>query len=206
MKKPKQKVNQTEDSIETFKGLPGEFRKAMANEGKNLIFGLWKQALRPSELPQKTPQKAGDLNPGEEVNLKEEKQVQRIEPGINYVQEIVHAERKVEVREQHQTKVRMQEIIIEIKKLTSSSKELAIQFKDVEKMEHIPQGAGKYHTNFVEWVLSMIRSAREKVDNTLSWTTALHSKKKQKQYWNLFKKHGTSFGLSGERTVATQVG
>lgn len=213
MKKTKQKVIQTEDSIEAFKGLPGEFQKAMAVEGRNLISGLWKQALRPSDLPetrakdsQKTPQKAGDLRPGEELNLKEEKQVQRVEPGINYAREIIHAERKVEAKEQHQTKMRIQEIIIEIKKLTKSSKELAVQFKDVQNLEHIPEGAGKYHANFVEWVLSMIRSAREKVDNTLSWTTALHSKKKQKSYWSLYKKHGTTFGLSGERAVAQQVG
>lgn len=213
MKKPKQKVIQTEDSIEAFKGLPGEFQKAMAVEGRNLISGLWKQALKPSDLPetkakepQKTPQKAGDLRPGEELSLKEEKQVQRVEPGINYAREIIHAEKRIRTQDEHQTKVKIQEIVIEIKKLTKSSKELAVQFKDVQNLEHIPEDAGKYHANFVEWVLSMIRSAREKVDNTLSWTTALHSKRKQKQYWSLFKKHGTSFALSGERTAANQVG
>lgn len=211
MKKTKQKIVQTVDSIEAIKSLPGEAAKAAAVEGKNLITGLWKQALRPDLLPQdeaKDPQK-GELKPGEELDLRkkaEQPQLLHVEAGINYAREIVHAEKKVQAQEQHQTKVRIQEILVEIKKLTKSSSELAVQFKNVQNLEYVPQDAGKYHANFVEWVLSMLRSARERVDNAASWTSALKSKKNQKQYWNLFKKHGTSFGLSSERVVATQVG
>lgn len=211
MKKQKQKIAQTEDSIEALKGLPSSVKNAVVTEGKNIASDFWKQLLKPAsgneQRGQEQPQKGGELKPGEELDLQKlEKKIQAIEPGINYAREIVHAEKRIRTQDEHQTKVKIQEIVVEIKKLTRSSKELAVQFKDVEKMEHIPANAGKYHANFVEWVLSMIRSAREKVDNTLSWTTALHSKRKQKQYWSLFKKHGTSFGLSSERVVSTQVG
>lgn len=212
-KKQKRRTIQTEDSIEALKGLPSSVRKTVAQEGKNVVSDIWKQMLHPDALPQNEAkpqrtqvQKSGDLKPGEELSLKEEKQLQAIEPGINYSREIIHAERKIQAENTHETKVRIQEIIIEIKKLTKSSKELSIQFKDIEKMEQLPANAGKYHANFVEWVLSMVRSARERVDNAISWTSAMKSKKSQRTYWNLFKKHGTSFGLSGERTVATQVG
>lgn len=213
MKKQKQKNAQTEDSIEALKGISGSIKKAAVQEGRNIIHDMWKQALRPSSMsqaeakePQKQPQKAGDLKPGEELSLKEEKKQLHIEPGIDYVREIVHAERKIQAEESHEIKMRMQEIIIEIKKLTKSSKELEVEFKDVQQIERIPQNAGKYHANFVEWLLSMVRGARERVDNAISWTSAIKGKKQQRQYWSLFKKHGTSFGLSGERVVATQVG
>lgn len=211
MKKPKQKIIQTEDSIEALKGLPGSAKKVFTEQGKNVVNDIWRQMLRPDSMPeskanqpQRQAQKGGDLKPGEELNLKEK--LKAIEPAINYIQEIVHAERKVRTQDEHETKVRIQEIMFEIKKLTKSSKELAIEFKDIEKMEYVPQNAGKYHANFVEWVLSMVRSARERVDNAISWTNTLKSKRSQRTYWNMFKKHGTSFGLSGERVVATQAG
>lgn len=210
--KKKHKIIQSEDSIEALKGLPGSVRKAVTQETKNVVSDIWKQMLRPDSLPQREagqPQnqaQSGDLRPGEELNLQEKKTAQYIEPGIDYSREIIHAEKKIQAESTHETKVKMQEIIIEIKKLTSSSKELAAEFKDVQKMEQIPANAGKYHANFVEWILSMVRGARERVDNAITWTSAMKNKRAQKQYWNLFKKHGTSFGLSGERTMATQTG
>lgn len=202
----KQKViKQTVDSPEYIKSIPSEIRKSLVEElGKGLMSDVWTQFLG-GEATQKKSPRTGDLEPGREINLKEEKKVQAVEPGINYAREIIHAERKVQAENEQQTKARIQEILIEIKKLTSSSKELQIEFKDVA-MEQIPQGAGKYHTAFVEWMLSLIRSARERVDSAVSWTNTMKSKKGQRQYWSLFKKHGTSFGLSGERVVATQVG
>ncbi len=216
MKKQKQKITQTVDSIEAIKDLPGSIKRAAADEGKKVVADIWKQFLNPNpkSAENSNPEnqevslhrKQGELTPGEEVDLRQEEQLAHVEPGIDYVREIVHAERKIQVKEEHETKVKIQEIIVEIRKLTSSSKELAIQFKDVEKMEQVPANAGKYHANFVEWMLSMIRGAREKVDNALSWTTALKSKKSQRQYWSLFKKHGTSFVLSAERYAVTQVG
>lgn len=211
MKKPKQKAVQTEDSIEALNRIPDAFIKAFADEGKKAISDAWKKQLIPhskneqEQNPEHQSTKSGELKPGEEVDLTERK-LQAIEPAINYIQEILHAERNVRVKGDQETKVKIQEIMIQIKELTKSSKELAVQFKDIEKTEYVPQNAGKYHSNFVEWVLSMVRSARERVDNALSWTNALKSKKSQRTYWNLFKKHGTSFGLSGERVMATQTG
>ena len=215
MKKRKHVVKQFVDQnpIEAFKDIGGSVKKSSNEAVKGAVSDLWKQMLGRGEYtqtnakePQKQPQRAGDLRPGEELSLKEEKKQAHAEPGIDYVREIVHGEKKIHAEESHETKMRMQEIIVEIKKLTQSSKELAVEFKDVQQIERIPQNAGKYHANFVEWLLSMVRGARERVDNAISWTSAIKGKKAQRQYWSLFKKHGTSFGLSGERVVSTQVG
>lgn len=211
MKKQKHVVKQFVDQnpIEAFKDIGGTAKKATDEAVKGAVSDLWKQMLGKGEYAQteaKDEKVQGELKPGEELDLRREKKVQAIEPGIDYAREIVHSERKIRAEESHESKMRMQEIIIEIKKLTKSSQELSAQFKDIEKIDYIPANAGKYHANFVEWVLSMVRSARERVDNAITWTTAIKGKKKQKQYWSLFKKHGTSFGLSGERVVSTQVG
>ncbi|HLD02068.1 MAG TPA: DUF5660 family protein, partial [Patescibacteria group bacterium] len=60
--------------------------------------------------------------------------------------------------------------------------------------------------NFFEWMLSVIRIARMKVEDSGAWMAALSSKKKGKGYWQMFKKHGTTFGMSHERNVSTQTG
>lgn len=209
MKKQKN-AKQTVDSIEAIKELPKEVKNTLFDQaGKDLLSDLWSQMLgtetKSSSLASEANKRGGDLNPGQEIDLKQEIKA-AVEPAINYVREIIHAEKKVQVEDQRETKARIQEILIEIKKITVSSKELAIEFKDVEKLDTIPANAGKYHTNFVEWVLSMIVTARKRVESAVNWTQAMKGKKNQKQYWSLFKKHGTSFGLSGERVVATQVG
>lgn len=203
----KQKIaKQSVDSIEAIKDIPKEIKNTLFDQvGKDLISDLWSQMLGSQDIHQAKPQ-GGDLQPGQELDLRQEKKAVAIEPGLEYVREIIHAEKRIQSENQQETKARIQEILIEIKKLTSSSKELEIEFKDVEKLDKIPANAGKYHTNFVEWVLSMIITARKRVESAVNWTQALKSKKNQKQYWSLFKKHGTSFGLSGERVVATQVG
>jgi len=93
----------------------------------------------------------------------------------------------------------------EIKKLADSSKELQMQFKEVAVEQH-SKAPGKYHKSFFSWLLTVIRTARMKVEDSQSWLAALQSKKKSREYGAMAKKQGTSFTLNNERTVATQVG
>ena len=156
---------------------------------------------------------SGDLLEGQELNFKdlhgknspagEEKA--NIEPGINYRNEILHGEKRAANLQNQELKNQLQEIAIEIKKLTNSSKELQTQFKDVAIIEHTVT-PGKYHKSFFTWMLSMIQTARTKVEDSGAWLAALHSKKKSREYGAMAKKHGTTFSLSNERVVATQVG
>ena len=99
-------------------------------------------------------------------------------------------------------------IIIELKRLAASSQELEIEFKDVVMTQNVVK-PGKYHQGFFEWVLIVIRNARVRVEDAGAWLSVMHGKKGKKQqqnYWQMFKKHGTTFGLSNERVVATQTG
>lgn len=148
---------------------------------------------------------------GQEVSLADfqekntQKQETRIDPGLNYSGEIVHAAEKIINYENREIEVQLREIMIEIKKLADSSRELQVQFKDIAVEQRVVK-PGKYHKNFFSWLLSVIRSTRAKVEDSGVWLAAMHSKKKSKEYWAMSKKAGTSFSLSNERTVATQVG
>lgn len=205
MKKQKQtKQYVDQNPIEAFKDLGSSVAKSFTEDlGKEVVSDLWAQLLGGKEESKKA--KSGDLKPGEELNLKEDKKPQHAEPGINYAREIIYAEKNEAVLEKQEIRVQIQQIQIELKQIVKSSKELQVEFKDVA-VENMPENVGKLHLNFFEWVLSQLRRARMRIEDSAQWKTALSSKKGQRQYWTLFKKHGTSFGLSGERVVATQVG
>jgi hypothetical protein len=100
---------------------------------------------------------------------------------------------------------KLQQIMAELQRLISSSKELKLEFADVN-VDAPPPQAGEYHLNFFDWLLLTIRTAREKVEDSGAWLNAVKGKNKKKGYWGMFKKHGTSFGLSNERSIATQAG
>ena len=53
------------------------------------------------------------------------------------------------------------EILTELKKITAASAEIAIEFKEVTVEQRIEQ-PGEYHVTFFQWMLSMVRAAREK--------------------------------------------
>ncbi len=78
---------------------------------------------------------------------------------------------------------------------------------EIQKTIEAPiERAGKYHVSFLEKVRQLLRLVRARLADSKTWLGMCKSKKKQRGYWNMYKKKGTSFGLSNERTVATQAG
>lgn len=155
----------------------------------------------------------GDLREGQELNLKklqeanQETQEKKIEtdPGIEYSKEVIQTGDKAVNRENREMEAQMREIMAEIKKLADSSKELQMQFKSVAVEQYVAT-PGKYHKTFFSWLLSMVRAARMKVENSETWLAAMQSKRKSREYGAMAKKYKSSFTLNNERTVATQVG
>jgi len=56
-------------------------------------------------------------------------------------------------------------------------------------------------------MIGIVKNLRQKVEEGRTWLAAFSQRKIKKMgYWKMYKKHGTTFGLSHERTVATQTG
>ena len=152
--------------------------------------------------------KGGEMHEGEEIDLKnahKKETIQHVEAAYNYTEKILHGDREIQAETAQETRIKIEEIMIELRKVVESSKELKMEFEQVS-VEQISAKPGKYHLNFVEWMLENVREIRMRIEDSGAWLAATHSKKDKKQYWSMFKKHGTSFGLSNERSVATQVG
>ncbi|QQG40648.1 MAG: hypothetical protein HYV37_03780 [Candidatus Levyibacteriota bacterium] len=160
---------------------------------------FWEQLL--GEKEKKQPQKSGELQEGQDLNLS-------IEPGIDYRREIIHGSEKIASEENQALIQQIEMIVLELKRLSASSKELEIEFKDVIVTQNVVK-PGKYHQGFFEWMLIIIKTARLRIEDAGAWLSAMKGKKGKKQsqnYWERFKKEGTTFGLSNERVVSTQTG
>lgn len=125
--------------------------------------------------------------------------------GIDYRAEVIQGSERLSRSEAVQLENRIEDIMNELKRLIGSSGILKAEFA-VLTVEDKPIKSGKYYTNFFEWLLIEVRKIRMKVEDAGAWLSVMKSKKSQKKYGAMAKKHGTSFTLNNERTPATQTG
>lgn len=91
--------------------------------------------------------------------------------------------------------------------LAMLAKELGTLNQEVQKaIMEVPVDPGTYHLNFFERLRSIIQLLRKSVRDSNTWLQVGSSRKKQQGYWAKYKKHGTQFGLSADRTPQTQTG
>ena len=108
-------------------------------------------------------------------------------------------------REKQQIKLQIESIQNQIKQLTQEQVGL---IKEIEQTSfQAVVNPGIYHQNFFERLFKLISLARKKIAESRTWLQMHNHRAKQCQgYWSGVKKSGTSFMLSGERTVSTQTG
>lgn len=213
-KKTKSQVNQFVDTnpVEAVRSIGSGTAHSLATDllGES-ISGAWKQFLGGGYEKDKKQKTAGDLQEGQDLDLtqtKKEKKQENREAGIDYKREILHGSERIASQEYQMLAQQIESIVMELKRLAASSQALQIEFKDVVVTQNVVK-PGKYHQNFFAWVLIVIQNARMRVEDAGAWLTAMNGKKGKKQqqnYWQMFQKHGTTFGLSNERVVATQTG
>lgn len=101
-------------------------------------------------------------------------------------------------------KEQIEAIRVELKALAASIKNLST---DIQKtVTELPVDPGVYHKNFFERIRSILQLLREQVDDSRTWLSLHNGRKQKRGFWGMYKKHGTQFGLSNERTLATQAG
>lgn len=203
-KEPKTYINQ--NPLESLLDIGKGVRRSIVDEvGKAGAHDAWEQIVRQGQSHES--KKAGELAPGQEIDftMTIEKATQVTAMGHEFTSELINAGRKASQESSQQLQVKYNEVLIELKALGKSSKELKAQV-EILTVEQAPEEIGIYHTNFVEKLLLRLREARESVDDGLAWFKALRAKNASRQYRAMAKRGGTSFTLSNERTSATQAG
>lgn len=123
----------------------------------------------------------------------------RIEAAMNYSGEIARSGERATKSEMREMSQNVQEIKAELNKLMASSKVLQMEFADLA-MEQTPVDAGKYHVNFFDWMLIVIRQARQKVEDSGAWLSAVKGKRTGKAKTDYSIANG-KMHQSGERTT-----
>jgi len=112
--------------------------------------------------------------------------------------------RPVPHTESTEIKQKIESIRLELKALSQSIKSLRQEIS--KSVMEVPVDPGIYHLNFFEHLRTYLQAMKEQVDDSRTWLMASNNRKAKKGYWGQFKKHGTSFGLSNERSIATSAG
>lgn len=118
-----------------------------------------------------------------------------------------HEQRASERKIEQETTMLLDQLKAQVTQLEKSQKHLTGGLSKV-KVEQMPkEKLGIYFLRYLEWLLAEVRRMRVKIEEGSAWLEEFTNKKKKKMgYWKQYKKHGTTFGLSHERTTATQTG
>lgn len=149
-----------------------------------------------------TPQ-MGELRPNEAISLGGPKQIEA-EPVVHAPRIEVHTAAPNVSELDMQTKQQIEAIRVELKAIAQSLKGLHQEV--LTAVETAPVDPGIYHLNFFEQLRSFLKLLRVQLEDSRSWLSASNSRKKKLGYWGMYKKHGTTFGLSNERSLATSAG
>lgn len=104
-----------------------------------------------------------------------------------------------------QTKLQIQSIQEELKKLAASTQNLATEIQSAVMQS--PVNPGVYHVGFFEKLRLTIIAIKKRVEESASWLHTLNSKsKKQGYYWSQVGKSGSKYLLSQERYMQTSAG
>lgn len=197
----KSKSNTIKGSVfEQLKDFSGQFGKTAVSEAGKIGGGVFSQMLKGPQTYSEAGQNR--LMSPERYPTRPE---QLIKPRPAEIRIFNFKEREEQLQVGREIKAVLQEIKKEIFLLEKKQKMVIAEASKLTVAE-IPEKPGIYHVRFFEWILSILRDLHKKISESATWLSALNTKKKRKGYWGMFKKHGTKFGLSGERTVATQSG
>lgn len=206
-KKKKVKPLVDVNPIEAIRDFSGAFSDSLKDD-------LFKESVSEAKtqiaaVEAKTEQAHGDLKEGQELDLsahnEEAPKRHDIDPGLDYHREMRHFSERSHNMESRQIDAQLERVMIELEKLIEESSDLETKF-EIMAVEQRPVEPGAYHLNFFEWMINTIQAARQQIEDSSAWLSAMQSKKGKKNYWAMFKKHGTSFGMSNERQVSTQSG
>jgi hypothetical protein len=144
----------------------------------------------------------GELRPNEAIQLGEAHT--EATPEVHAPRVEVHVAQPNVSELDMQTKQQIEAIRVELKAIAQSLKGLHQEV--LTAVETAPVDPGIYHLNFFEQLRSFLKLLRVQIEDSRSWLSTSNSRKKKLGYWGMYKKHGTTFGLSNERSLATSAG
>lgn len=194
--KKKQNHYKNDNVLEALGSVPSSVGKSTVSEfskiGGDIVASLIGGMPASGELRPNQTIEFGDKQPEKQVAVQPVRVEAHPQPKPN--SEAIEAE----------TKRQLDAIRAELKALIVSLKNLHNEVATAVSQEVVNPGV--YHLNFYEQLRTFIKVLREQVEDSRTWLASFATRKKKMGYWGMYKKHGTTFGLSNERSLATSAG
>lgn len=180
------------------------FLEALRDLGSNVVDSAAHDAVgglakSPSEFKPNQPLDLAELRKQEEKREKKFFGFQQ-----DYLN-LRHQEKLIWTKQEQETKLQINAVLGELKKLAQATKNLAQEVKIAS--EQVPVEPGVYHLSFFEKLRQTILLFKKQIEQSASWlTTSNQRAKKRNFYWSQVRKSGTKFMLSQERYMSTQAG
>lgn len=190
-------IKQT-NTVETLKDLGNSIAKNTVSDLKNIGLGAFDQFFGNfSEYPQDEEILARQKEQKTSVGQKREFSI------FNYQN---YYEREIVKK---QIKELTEQIKKEISLIKKADTALAADLKDIEKLtiDSLPEKPGIYHIRFLEIILRILTSLREKIGESRTWLSAMVTRRKKRGslFMVLSKKKGTQYSLSQELSTARSI-
>lgn len=155
------------------------------------------------------PKRSGDINPGESLDMKEAmngtaEENRILKAQISMERKLSADEKTLGERKMQELRVQLQAITVEIGKVAASTQNLATETQVA--MIEAPAVPGVYHVIYFEKILTFLQSFRKKIDDATLWLSASNKRAEKKNYWNMYKKKGSSFLLSPDHYLQRSAG
>jgi len=150
-------------------------------------------------LSNKKTKKSGELSAGQTLQIgdvmsgKEEQNI-KARKQISMERSLLNEEKRVLQEKGSDLKVQLQAIMQEIQKVAESTGNFAEA--TTASMITAPVEPGIYHIHFFQSILEFLQSFRKRIDLAATWLQSSNKRAEKKNYWNTYKKKGSSFLLS----------
>jgi len=152
---------------------------------------------------------SGEISAGESLQMSEvmsgkEEENKYLRAQISLERQLSADEKRVSQEKSNDLRLQLQALMQEVQKVAASTENLAEVTQAT--MMTAPIEPGIYHITFFQSVLEFLQSFRKRIDYTAAWLQSSNKRAEKKNYWNMYKKKGSSFLLSPDHYLQRSAG
>jgi hypothetical protein len=152
---------------------------------------------------------SGEISVGESLEIDEvisgeHEEKKKLEGQLSLERQLREEEKILIERRGNELKLQLHALTQEVIALAQSTQELGDEV-EVAAIQ-APTNPGIYHVIFFERLLSFIKSFRKKIESASVWLHATNKRAEKRNFWGLYKKHGSKFLLSPDHYLQRSAG